>query len=189
VVAVAGGGYAAVKQLPSDRSPATPSRTTSAAPNQTQKPADSTPVGGDGTSTDNCLRQPPATLGACSDTARTKADRGAKSNRQDECVPKAANALNGCSKGASDRLPTDRLPTGRLPTGRLPTGRLPAGVVPPTDRLPTDRLPKGSVPPTDRLPKGPVPPTDQLPSDRLPKGSVPPTDRLPKGLVPPPDRP
>jgi RNA polymerase sigma factor (sigma-70 family) len=188
VGAVAGGGYAAVKQLPSDRSPATPSRTTSAAPNQTQKPADSTPVGGGGTSTDNCLRQPPATLGACSDTARTKADRGAKSNRQDECVPKAANALNGCSKGASDRLPTGRLPTGRLPTGRLPTDRLPTGVVPPTDRLPSDRLPKGSVPPTDRLPEGPVPPTDQLPSDRLPKGSVPPTDRLPEGPVPPTDQ-
>ncbi|MCA1699218.1 MAG: sigma-70 family RNA polymerase sigma factor, partial [Actinobacteria bacterium] len=113
VTAVAGGGYAAVKQLPNDRSPATPSRTTSVASKQTQKPAENTPVGGSVTSTDTCLKQPAASRGACSYPASTKAGRDADgiSNRQHDCVLKAANTLSGCPNGA----PTDRLPPG-LPT-------------------------------------------------------------------------
>ncbi|MCA1679448.1 MAG: sigma-70 family RNA polymerase sigma factor, partial [Actinobacteria bacterium] len=185
VTAVAGGGYAAVKQLPHDRSPATPVHAITPAPDQTQKPANGTPVGGGGTSTDNCLRQPPAALGACLDTTPTKADRNAKDipNRQNDCALKAANALSGCPKGAPDRSPKGSVP----PTERMPTDRSAKGSVPPTERMPTDpSLPKGSVPPTERmptdpsLPKGSVPPTDRMPTDRSPKGSVPPTDRLPK---------
>jgi RNA polymerase sigma factor (sigma-70 family) len=203
VTAVAGGGYAAVKQLPPDRSPARPSHAITAAPNQTQKPTNSTPVSGSGTSTDNCLRQPPVALGACLHTAPAKAGRDANaiSSRQNDCALKAANALSGCPKGALDRLPTGLLPlTDRLPkdlvppTKRLPTDRLPKGLVPPTERLPTDRLPKGLVPPTerlptDRLPKGLVPPTERLPTDRLPKGLVPPTERLPTDRLPKVPRP
>jgi RNA polymerase sigma factor (sigma-70 family) len=209
VTVVAGGGYAAVKQLPHDRSPAPPSHASTTASNQTPKPTNSTPVGGSGTSTDNCLRQPPVALGACLHTAPAKADRDANaiSNRQNDCALKAANALSGCPKGALDRLPTGLLPlTDRLPkdlvplTERLPTVRLPKGLVPLTERLPTVRLPKGLVPPTVRLPKVLVPPTERLPTVPLPKGLVPaterlpkdlvaPTERLPKGSAPPPERP
>jgi len=179
VTAGAGGGYAAVKQRSNDRSPATPSHATSAAPNQTQKRAGSTPVSGGVKSTDNCPRQPPAGPGACSDTTPTKADRDAISNRQDDCARKATNTPSGCP------LPSGHAPTiGRLPTGTAPpTDRLATGTAPPTDRLPTDRVPTGSAPPTDRLPTG------SLPTDRLPTGSLPPTgptDRGPTGSVPPP---
>ncbi|MCA1698398.1 MAG: sigma-70 family RNA polymerase sigma factor, partial [Actinobacteria bacterium] len=203
VTAVAGGGYAAVKQLPNDRSPATPSRTTSAAPKQTQKTAESTPRGGSVTSTDTCPKQPSAAPGACSDPAPTKADRDADgiSNRPDDCALQAANTPSGCRKGApdplsigtvppTDRLPTDRSPKGTVPpSGRLPTDRLPTGPLPPSGRLPSDRLPKGTVPPSgrlpsDRSPKGTVPPSGRLPTDRLPKGSAPPSGRLPTDRLP-----
>ena len=154
VTAVAGGGYAAVKQLPNDRSPATPSRTTSAAPKQTQKTAGSTPRNGSVTSTDTCPKQPSAAPGACSDPAPTKADRDADdiSKRPDHCAPQAANTLSGCPKGGLDPLPIGLVP---------PTGQVPKGLAPPAGQVP-----KGS-PPTRRSPKGSAPPTD-LPTDRSP---------------------
>ena len=170
LIGVAGGGYAAVQHLSSDRSPALPAHATPARTDQNRGVKPPVDGGVPSTSDDQCTKQPATVHGACQDRAPAVRDGDGIPKRKDRCPSTPASTPDGCPRHA----PTHLTPSDLLLATRA--DRDGDGIPKRRDRCPSmpastpDGCPRHG--PTDATPTGQLFATQQLPDrdgDGIPK--------------------